>query len=150
MRASLALAMGVFGLALAVRADEGTEGPKGPDKVEGTWAIVQGYEGGKPVPKERIRDNRVIISRDTIRILDKDKKQTWLVRYKLDPAQDPKAIAMTVAEGEGKGQSAEGIYHLEGNTLKLCYALPGHPRPKTFAPTQTKNELLFTMKRVKE
>ena len=43
---------------------------------------------------------------------------------------------MTVVKGQGKGQTVLGIYALEGETLKLCYALPGRERPKTFTTAE--------------
>jgi hypothetical protein len=43
----------------------------------------------------------------------------------------------------------EGIYFLDRDTLKICYARPGNPRPKAFDTRHGDKELQFTMKRVK-
>jgi len=144
MRAFLSLAP-LLGLSLVLGASEGIQKP---DKIDGTYRIVRGREEGKQVPKERVQDSTVVITKDHIRITDKDHHQTWLMRYTLNPGVSPKAITMTIVEGEGKGTTAEGIYQLEGDTLRLCYALPGHPRPKVFATRSGERELLFIMKRV--
>lgn len=143
MRSSLALAS-LFGLALAVAASEGV---RHAGAIEGTWKIAGGQEKGKTVPKDRFAESTVVIKKDTIRITDKENRQTWLMRYTLNPQVMPKAINMTIVEGEGKGRTAEGIYLLEGDTLRICYALPGHPRPKVFATRSGAHELAFTMKR---
>jgi hypothetical protein len=49
---------------------------------------------------------------------------------------------------EGAGDTAQGIYCLGGDSLKICYALPGNPRPQVFATKPSDRELVFTMKRV--
>ena len=50
----------------------------------------------------------MVITSDTIRILDNNHKETWLMHYRLDANQKPRSITMTIAEGEGKGKTAEG------------------------------------------
>jgi uncharacterized protein (TIGR03067 family) len=51
---------------------------------------------------------------------------------RIDPAKRPKAIDLTPTEGEHKGQTARGIYEVEGDTLKICFAEPDKPRPTEF------------------
>jgi RNA polymerase sigma factor (sigma-70 family) len=56
---------------------------------------------------------------------------TW---YKLDPAQKPKSIDLTVQSGTDGPVlfTVKGIYQLEGDELKICFASPGEVRPKAF------------------
>jgi hypothetical protein len=47
--------------------------------------------------------------------------------------KNPKEIAWTIEAGPLKGQTGLGIYELDGDTYKVCYAVPGKPRPREFA-----------------
>jgi len=49
-----------------------------------------------------------------------------------DPMAEPPAISFTPKTDPGKPR--QGIYHLEGKSLTLCLAYPGHPRPTAFLP----------------
>jgi uncharacterized protein (TIGR03067 family) len=39
---------------------------------------------------------------------------------------------MLGTEGDLAGKEAQGIYLLEGDTLKICYTMPGQKRPTAF------------------
>src|SRR5207249_839287 len=66
--------------------------------------------------------------------------------YALDPAQMPKAIDMKPTKGEGTALPIYlGIYHLDGNNLKLCYS--PKQRPTEFATQGKPDRMLFIMKR---
>ena len=45
---------------------------------------------------------------------------------------DPAAIDYVNLHGGVKGKAQAGIYELAGDSLKICMAAPGQPRPKTF------------------
>ena len=52
--------------------------------------------------------------------------------YELDPKATPHTIDLTPADGPFKGKTFRGIYQLEGDELKACFAFPGKDRPKTY------------------
>ena len=52
--------------------------------------------------------------------------------YSIDVDKEPKHINLIGTEGENKGKPAQGIYLLDGDTLKICYTLPGKDRPTAF------------------
>jgi uncharacterized protein (TIGR03067 family) len=51
--------------------------------------------------------------------------------FKIDAAK--KTIDTMPGEGTYKGKTLLGIYELEGNTLKICFAEPGKDRPTKIA-----------------
>src|SRR5204863_9486648 len=69
--------------------------------------------------------------------------------YRLDPSTDPKQIEMTATEGDAAGKPALGIYAVDGDTLRMCYVLPGRDRPGTFESTPGSKAFLVTWKRTK-
>jgi uncharacterized protein (TIGR03067 family) len=116
-------------------------------KLLGTWVVVSGEEDGKPSPPEKIKGSKMTLDKKSIKLTDKDDKQLWVIDYKLDASKNPAEIDMTVAEGPGADKSSQGIYELDGDTLKLCYALPGGDRPKDFKTKEGAKENCFALKR---
>jgi hypothetical protein len=53
-------------------------------------------------------------------------------KFKLDPSKSPRHIDYEVLEGPAKGGTMQGIYELEGNTVKFCFGPPGGERPSKF------------------
>src|SRR5260370_15343243 len=45
---------------------------------------------------------------------------------------EPPAISFTPKTGQGAGKPRQGIYRLEGKSLTVCLAYPGHARPTAF------------------
>ncbi len=119
------------------------------EKIQGTWAFVSGESDGKPVPANKIKDSRVVIGKDSIYVEDGKNKKTWDVSYRLDPSKSPKTITMQMKEGDFKDKPSEGIYLLEGDSLKLCYPLPGGARPTGFTTKEGSKTNCFTLKRSK-
>ncbi|AMV25873.1 ECF RNA polymerase sigma factor SigE [Gemmata sp. SH-PL17] len=55
--------------------------------------------------------------------------------YRLDPKQNPKTIDLRMLADDGPliRNVVEGIYTIEGNELRVCLALRGEERPKSFS-----------------
>jgi uncharacterized protein (TIGR03067 family) len=137
-------------LALAIRTSASVIKVADKDHASGllgTWVVVSGEEDGKPSLQEKIKGSKMTVDKKSIKLTDKDDKQLWILDYKLDPSKRPAQIDMTVAEGQGAGKTSEGIYELDGDTLKLCYSLPGGERPKEFKTKTGGKENCFTLKR---
>ena len=50
----------------------------------------------------------------------------------LDPTKEPKTIDVIPDGGRNRGERILGIYRLERDTLTICMAAPGSPRPSEF------------------
>ncbi len=148
MRAVLLTGVLLAGAVLAARADDKAK-PTDQEKIQGKWTFVSGESDGKPVAADKIAKSVVVIGKDTILVRDGNNKTTWEVSYRIDPTKSPRTITMQLTEGEFKGQKTEGIYQLEGDSLKLCYALPGGTRPAGFTTKEGGKTNCFTLKRGK-
>jgi uncharacterized protein (TIGR03067 family) len=69
--------------------------------------------------------------------------------HKLDPAKDPKQIDAVRTEGANAGETLKGIYTLDGDTYKVCFAAAGKDRPTAFSTTSGGGHRLIVMKREK-
>jgi uncharacterized protein (TIGR03067 family) len=121
---------------------------KDEDAILGTWAIDKFDNGGGPggPSAEDIAKIRFIFKKDGKLTLtggpNGEEKET---EYKVDPAAKVKAIDLIM-----DGRTAQGIYELDGDTLKLCVTEGDKAgRPEEFKP-DGKLTAVVTFRRVKD
>jgi uncharacterized protein (TIGR03067 family) len=114
-------------------------------KFQGSWRVVSGESKGKPAPEDALKDLKWVIKGNRITVKGSEGKQSELT-FKLDPSQKPKAIDITNAE---RKEIVQGIYQLEGKTLKLCVGVPGEKRPAGFVTKESLDVALFVLEREK-
>jgi uncharacterized protein (TIGR03067 family) len=107
-----------------------------PDEkaIAGSWRVVACELEQKLLPEKQFKDLDYQLKADG----------TWALKggpgfpkaaagaFTLDPKVSPKTIDFTPGDGPYKGKTFRGIYQLEGDELKACFAFPGKERPKTF------------------
>jgi len=116
-------------------------------KLQGKWMVTSGVIDGNEIPKDQIKGD-VTYSGD---------KYTWTFgeadsgggAFKIDPSKKPKAMDSVPSDGPVKGQTVEQIYEIDGDTLKVCFAMPGNKRPTEFKSAAGSGLWLFTYKRAK-
>lgn len=145
----LLAACAVLGVALAAFAGSKPAGDR--EKLQGSWTLVRVVHDGKKVTDTRSLGSRVLIKGDRITATDEDNKEVYVVTYTLNPKASPKQIDMTIASGKEKerGKTAEGIYSLKGDTLRICYSYAKGKRPRGFTTKEGDKEILLEMKRKK-
>ncbi|MFO0929932.1 MAG: TIGR03067 domain-containing protein [Gemmataceae bacterium] len=113
-------------------------------RLVGHYTLVGGELPNGKSPSKSAIGARVQFTKDLVRSFDARDNEQYVARYVLDTTQEPWVIHMTSVSPKA-GDRADGIVALEGDTLRLCYALPGGKRPREF---KTGDRLmLFTMKR---
>jgi serine/threonine-protein kinase len=115
------------------------------EKLQGTWTMVAAERGGQSEKTARDLQATFTGVRFATRSGDKVLFQST---FTLDPSAKPKAIDIVFTEGSDKGKSRQGIYVLEGDTLKVCYSDVGRERPTEFTTKEgTGGHLLFVYRR---
>jgi uncharacterized protein (TIGR03067 family) len=134
----------LFGAALLLAADSPKADDKKEDKdlIQGTWVLVSGERGGKPLPDEIVKGAKMTFAGDKITIKTKDREIKGT--FKLDPSKKPKAMDVKL-----DGNDGQGIYSLEGDTLKIAHGADRDPRPTEFATKENTNLVLLVLKREK-
>ena len=132
-----AMALGFLVVASAYAQD------KKDDKLDGKWLVVSVERDGKA--DDALKGGVRVIAGDKYTLSDKNGKATPGT-FKIDASKKPKTIDMMPAEGQYKGKTLLGIYEVDGQSLKICFAEPGKDRPTEFA---SKGAVLAIHKREK-
>ncbi len=119
-------------LALALVGPGGAqEAAKEALRLEGEWAMVSGEADGQPLPAEMVKTAKRV-ARDGVTAVTINGQVFMKAKYTADPSKSPKAIDYAMTEGFTKGKTQLGVYELDGDTIKFCFAAPGQPRPTDF------------------
>jgi uncharacterized protein (TIGR03067 family) len=118
------------------------------EKLQGTWLLVAMEREGENVPAEDFKDWKSVYEENRLTLLDGDRvRRRGIVT--LEPSRKIKAINTWDQDGPYADQTVPGIYELEADTLKLCFARPGEERPKEFTTKSGTGFLYCVYKRQK-
>jgi uncharacterized protein (TIGR03067 family) len=111
-------------------------------RFKGDWAVASAAKGGMPLPEEILKGIKIRFEggKVTMEVLGETKQGS----FKVDPTKKPATIDLTIDD-----KTALGIYQLDKDTLKMCAAEPGEPRPKDFKGESDKH-MVVTLKRAKK
>jgi uncharacterized protein (TIGR03067 family) len=137
------------GAALALGADDKKDEPVKDElkKLEGTWMLVSSEHNGEKAPADAIKNAKAVVKGDKV-TLSVDGKEIMEITMTVDPTKKPKTIDATATSGQDKGKKSVGIYELDGDNFKICYA--EKERPKEFSAKKDSGCTLDTYKREKK
>ena len=96
------------------------------DRFQGTWNLVAAVEDGKVLPEDKVKQEKIVVKGDTFQFPGSTKDATSKAgTFKLDENKTPKEIDTISTEKE----VMLGIYRMDDNGYKVCFAPAGKPRP---------------------
>lgn len=102
--------------------------------LQGTWELVSAKDDGVDLGTD---GNRIVVAGKRWKARD----ETY--SYSMFPNRRPKQIDWTCG-----GKNYAGIYELNADTLRLCFGLPGEPRPLEFDTIPGDGRRLHVRRRV--
>jgi uncharacterized protein (TIGR03067 family) len=118
------------------------------DRLQGTWTMVSMETEGHEVGPENIADKSAVYKGNRLTLLAGDEvRRRGIVT--LNPERTPKAINTWDQDGPFADHTVPGIYEIEGDTLKVCFAQPGEERPKKFTSKEGTGFIYCVYKRKK-
>lgn len=100
------------------------------DRFQGTWYLVAAMKDGNALPEDKVKQMTIVIKGDTFRfpgLADDDTSREGTI--KLDENKTPKEMDAIST----KKEVMLGIYRMDDNGYKVCFAPAGKPRPTDFA-----------------
>ena len=117
------------------------------DAMQGTWALVSAMQDGIPLADDKVKQTTIVIKGDTFRFPALAEDVTAKAgTFTLDATKKPKEMDSTSSEKE----TMLGIYELERDSYKVCFAAAGKPRPAEFASIPGSGQILQVWHRHKE
>jgi uncharacterized protein (TIGR03067 family) len=135
-------------LAGTIAAQESDESKADRAKMQGEWSMVSGSADGFAIPDEMLptakrvcKGNETTVTFGTQLIMQ--------ATFTIDPTKKPKTIDYQATDGPTKGKTHLGIYEIDGDTVKYCFAAPDGERPADFTSKPGERRTLSVWKRLK-
>jgi uncharacterized protein (TIGR03067 family) len=119
---------------------------KDEGKIQGTWVVVSVEKNGRV--EDDGKNVKVEFQGETVIVHDPRHEEK--AKIKLDSGKKPKAIDFTPQDTGGPAKTALGIYELNGDDLKLCFATGKGERPTEFVSKPGGDVSLIVLKREKK
>ena len=141
------LIIAATGVSLAADNPQDLASKKDLDGLQGSWKLASAMRDGEVLPKDKVKKTTIVIKDDTFLFPDSAEYATSKEgTIKLDATTKPKQMDATSTEKE----VMLGIYELDGDRYKVCFAPTGKPRPSEFASKPGSGNLLQVWKRKKK
>ena len=117
------------------------------DRLQGTWYLDSAMQDGKPLPEVKVKQTTIVFKGNTFRFPGSAEYATSKAgTIKLDETKTPKQMDAISTDKE----VMLGIYALDPNGYKVCFAPAGKPRPTEFSSTPGNGYILQVWERQKK
>ena len=115
--------------------------------LQGTWKLVSAMQDGKALPDDEVKKSTIVIKDDAFHFPGLAEDATSRSgTIKVDATKRPKHMDTISTEKE----VMLGIYELEGDGYRVCFAPVGKPRPSEFASNPGSGYILQVWERKKK
>jgi uncharacterized protein (TIGR03067 family) len=114
--------------------------------LEGEWSMVSGEASGQGLHAEMAKTGKRSAKDGEVTITFGERVY-FKAKYTVDSTKKPKAIDYTMTEGPTKGKTHLGIYEVNGDMVKFCFAAPDKDRPTEFTAKEGSGWTLSVWKR---
>jgi uncharacterized protein (TIGR03067 family) len=111
-------------------------------QMQGNWMLVYAEQNGMQVSYDYSGLGRLSVSGDRYR-LGPQTPGAGMGQFVLNGSRYPRQIDFRPMTGQYAGQTLHGIYEILGDTHKVCFALPGQPRPTSFNSLPSQGQLNY-------
>jgi uncharacterized protein (TIGR03067 family) len=115
-------------------------------KLQGEWVMVSGSRDGQMLATNIVANSRRIAKGNEMTVTVGG-QLLMQATFTIDPARKPKNIDYAINHGPHMGQTELGIYEIDGDTIKFCFAIPGEERPADFTTKMGDKRTFSTWKR---
>ena len=143
-----ALFLLAFGLLIAADQPRDDAIKQEMNKLDGTWVVQSVVRDPREKGEGEGKGLRIIISDENIVAKSPgEDKSLGKATIKIDPTKKLKTVDIA---SEGEKEEVQGIYELEGDTLRVCWGLSEKKiRPTQFTSKQGSGQSLVVLKREK-
>jgi uncharacterized protein (TIGR03067 family) len=134
---------------LLVAADAKDDAKKELEKLQGDWVMVSSERNGEALPDEQVKALRRTIKDDEFTVT-RDNETVAKGKFTVDPSKSPKTIDVTITEGDNTDKTMKGIYEIDGDNYKVCFAPFSKDRPKEFSSKGDEGLVLSVWKKAKK
>ncbi len=113
---------------------------------QGTWSAVSSRRDGQDADAEIVKSIVRVVEGDRA-VWSRDGKRFAATKIELDPTTQPASIDAIPEGGPNRDQRILGIYKLEDDTLVICMADAGQPRPTEFSAERGEAQTLMVFRR---
>src|SRR4051794_3508030 len=123
------LLLSAVGLALGADEPSDSASKKDLQGLQGTWKLVSAMQNGRALAEEKVKKTSIVFKGDTFLFPDLAEDATSRAgTIKIDATKKPRQMdAISTAK-----ETMLGIYELDGDNYKVCFAPAGKPRPTEF------------------
>jgi uncharacterized protein (TIGR03067 family) len=131
-------------------ATQGEDPGKDLDALRGTWKVIELTEKGEKIPAKELEPVEVVMLGTKMTVNDEGKLRDEIT-MKLNASKKPKTMDLHYTKGKFAGKVERCIYHVEGDTLKICVnEKENGERPAEFASTKENEFAVVVLKKVKD
>jgi uncharacterized protein (TIGR03067 family) len=116
-------------------------------EMAGTWQGTSCVRDGKPEADESVSAMKLVLDIDGKATGSGMQGISLTATTKIDAVADPLTIDLQYTDGKMKGRTSLGIATIDGETMTICRAAPGKPRPTEFSSDTGSGRTLVTYRR---